>query len=231
MTARESAPARSAEATDQAKEKAQQVVGQAQEKTQQVAGQAQEKAQEAAGQAKQRLAVEVDNRSTRAGEQLRSTAGDVRSVGEELRKQGKDKPAQLAERAAERVERVGGYLHESDGERILRDVEDLARRNTWAVATGGLVVGFLASRFLKASSSRRYESSVGGGRPYGTGYADQTPAWSSDVGVSVGYPPATSPGHGAPPAGGPGDIPPPAGPGYGAEPSIPPASGPSRGAL
>jgi ElaB/YqjD/DUF883 family membrane-anchored ribosome-binding protein len=125
---------------------------------QEVAGQAQDKAQEAAGQAKNRLAVEVDQRSTEAGERLRSTAGDVRSVGEELRKQGKDKPAELAERAAERVDRLGGYLHDADGDRILRDVEDFGRRNPWAVVAGGLAAGVLASRFLKASSSRRYQA-------------------------------------------------------------------------
>jgi hypothetical protein len=130
---------------------------QAKDKVQQAAGQAQEKAQQAAGQAKGRLASEVDGRSTQAGEQLRSTAGDVRSVAEELRKQGKDKPAELADRAAERAERVGSYLRDSDGDRILRDIEDFGRSKPWAVALGGLVVGFAASRFLKASSSRRYQ--------------------------------------------------------------------------
>jgi hypothetical protein len=157
--------------------------GQSKQKAQEVAGQAQEKAQEAAGQAKSRLAVEVDQRSTQAGEQLRSTAGDVRSVGDELRKQGKDKPAQLAERAADQVERVGGYLHRSDGDRILSDVEDFGRRNPWAVMAGGLVAGFLASRFLKASSSRRYQASspTHAGRPSA---ADGSRAWS---------PPATTP--------------------------------------
>jgi hypothetical protein len=131
--------------------------GQPGQKAQEVAGQAQQRAQDAAGQAKNRLAVEVDQRSTQAGEQLRSTAGDVRSVGDELRKQGKDKPAQLAERAADQVERLGGYLHRSDGDRILSDVEDFGRRKPWAVVAAGLALGFAASRFLKASSSRRYE--------------------------------------------------------------------------
>lgn len=142
---------------------------QAKERAQQVAGQAQEKAQEAAGQAKSRMAIEVDNRSTQAGVQLRSTAGDVRSVAEELRKQGKEKPAELAERAAERAERLGGYLHDSDGERILRDVEDFGRRKPWAVAAGSLVAGFAASRFLKASSSRRYHASQAAGWGYRPG--------------------------------------------------------------
>jgi hypothetical protein len=128
------------------------------EKAQEAAGQAKEKASEAAGQAKNRLATEVDTRSTQAGEQLRTTADDVRSVAGELRGKGKDKPAELAEKAAERVQRVGDYLHRSDGDRLLSDVEDFARSKPWAVAAGGLALGFAASRFLKASSARRYEA-------------------------------------------------------------------------
>src|SRR4051812_27285639 len=119
--------------------------------------QAKEKAQEAAGQAKGRVREQVDQRSTEAGKQVSSTAGDLRSVGEELRKQGKDTPAKLAEQAADRTERLGGYLSESDADRILGDVEDFARKQPWAVVAGGLALGFAASRFLKASSSQRYQ--------------------------------------------------------------------------
>jgi hypothetical protein len=139
---------------------------QAQEKVKEVAGQAQERAQEVGQQARGRVREQVDQRSTQAGQQVRSTAGDARSVAEELRRQGKAAPARYMEQAADRAERVGGYLEESDGERILHDVEDFARRNTWAVAAGGLALGFVASRMLKASSSRRYESSYGSGRGY-----------------------------------------------------------------
>jgi hypothetical protein len=120
----------------------------------------QDKAREAAGQARGRVSQEVDRRSTQAGEQVRSNAGDARSVAEELRKQGKDTPARYVDQAADRAERLGGYLKESDGDRILRDVEDFARRNPGAVAAGGLVLGFAASRMLKASSGERYRSSL-----------------------------------------------------------------------
>lgn len=48
-------------------------------------------------------------------------------------------------------------MKESDAERLLGDVEDFARSNPRAVAAGGLALGFVASRMLKASSSRRYE--------------------------------------------------------------------------
>ena len=135
---------------------------QAKEKAGQAGAAAQEKAEQASGQAKGKLREQVDQRSTQAGEQIASTAADVRTVGDELRKQGKDKPAQLADQGAERVERLGGYLRDSDADRILGDLEDLARKQPWAVAAGGLTLGFLASRFLKASSQKRYESSSGG---------------------------------------------------------------------
>jgi hypothetical protein len=125
--------------------------------TEQAKQKAQETAQKAAGQAQSRLRQQVDQRSTQAGEQVSTTVSDVRSVAEQLREQGKDKPAQLAEQAADRVERVGDYLKRSDGDTILQDVEEFGRRQPWAVMFGGLAAGFLASRFLKASSSRRYE--------------------------------------------------------------------------
>jgi broad specificity phosphatase PhoE len=110
-----------------------------------VAGRAQEQAAKAAEGARGRLRDQVDQRSTEAGERVRAAAGDARSVAEELR--------------------------ESDGDRILADVEDFARRNTGAVVAGGLVIGVAASRLLKASSQERYRRTtaeparLGAGRP------------------------------------------------------------------
>jgi hypothetical protein len=118
----------------------------------------QQTAQQAAGQARGQIRRQVDERSTQAGEQVTSTADDVRSVAQQLRQQGKEQPAKLAEQAADRAERLGTYLKQSDGDAILRDVEDFGRRQPWAVMLGGLAAGFLASRFLKASSSRRAET-------------------------------------------------------------------------
>jgi hypothetical protein len=118
-----------------------------------------DRARSAAGQAKRGFRDQVDRRSTEAGERISMQAGDVRGVAEELRRQGKDAPARLADQLADRAEQVAGYLERADGDRILRDVEGYARRNPWAVAAGGLVVGFAASRFLKASSGQRYRAS------------------------------------------------------------------------
>jgi hypothetical protein len=117
----------------------------------------QETAQQAAGQARGQLRRQVDERSTQAGEQVSSAAEDVRSVAQQFREQGKEQPAKLAEQAADRAERLGSYLKQADGEAIMRDVEDFGRKQPWAVMAGGLAAGFLASRFLKASASRRAE--------------------------------------------------------------------------
>jgi uncharacterized protein YjbJ (UPF0337 family) len=131
---------------------------QAKDKAQEVAGQAQEKAQEAAGQARDRVRGQIDQRSTQAGEQARTHADSLRSVSDSLREQGQDQPAKLADQAAERLEHAGGWLADSDADRILSDVEDFARKNPWAVMAGGLALGFAASRMLKASSTERYNN-------------------------------------------------------------------------
>jgi hypothetical protein len=166
---------------------------------------AQDKARGAVGQARGRLSDQVDQRSTQAGERVSGTAADVRSVAEELRRQGKDAPATLAEQAASQADRVGDYLKGASGDRILRDVEDFARRQPMLVAAGGLVLGFAASRFLKASSSRRYQSATdryGDGdydRTYATGtYATAGSYETGSYGTEVPYAPATTPATGTP---------------------------------
>ena len=168
---------------------------QAQEKAQEVAGQAQEKAQQAAGQAKGRMREQVDQRSTQAGERVNETAGDIRTVGEELRKQGKEQPAKVADQLAERGEKLGGYLRDSDADRILGDVEDFGRSQPWAVMLGGLALGFAASRFLKASSESRYEQSR---RRVSGDLSDGTFASDRDL-VTAGTPVAGDVGAAAPP--------------------------------
>jgi ElaB/YqjD/DUF883 family membrane-anchored ribosome-binding protein len=138
---------------------------QAKDKAQEVAGQAQEKAQEAAGQARDRIRGQIDDRSTKACERVTTHAQDLRSVGGSLREQGKDQPAKLADQAADRLERAGGWLTQSDADQLLGDVEDFARKNPWAVMAAGLALGFVASRMLKASSQERYSSSGRASRP------------------------------------------------------------------
>jgi hypothetical protein len=186
--ARQEAPA-----AGQVQEKAQDVAGQAQEKAQEVAGQAQEKGQQAAAQAKNKLREQLDQRSSQAAEQINQQASDLRAVSNSLRQQGKDGPASAAGRLAEYAEKAGGYLREKDSDALLADAEDLARRQPWAVAAGALALGFAASRFLKASSSKRHSTRSASQAAGTTGRGPIPP--------SVSTPPARPPAFGSTPPG------------------------------
>jgi hypothetical protein len=137
---------------------AQQVADQAREKVGEATDQAKETAQNVVSQAQNAVREQVDQRTTEVGERAGSTAEDIRSVGQELRHQGKEGSANIAEQAADRIDRAAGYLRDADGDRILNDVEDFGRRQPWAVLAGAVVVGLAAARFLKASSRERYSS-------------------------------------------------------------------------
>jgi hypothetical protein len=183
----------------------------AKDKANEAAGAAKEQAQQAAGQARGAVRSQVDQRSTEAGERVGGFASDVRSVGDQLREQGKDQPAKLADQAADRAEQLGSYLKDSDADRILGDLEDFGRRQPWAVIAGGVVLGLAASRFLKASSSRRYEQrsqqraqlpvrTTSGIHPTPASSGPAVPATPpADTtvpgGMPAGSPGATAPGH------------------------------------
>ena len=130
------------------------VKGKAQEVTSQVA----EKATDLREQASSRARDELNSRSTQAAGQVTAIAQALRRTSGQLREEGQSQPAQWAEAAGDKVERLGIYLGEADADRMLHDAESFARRRTWLVAAGGMVIGLAASRLLKASSSRRYAS-------------------------------------------------------------------------
>ena len=153
------------------------------------ADQARAKTQEVAGQTRNRVRDQVDQRSTQAGEQAGSAADALRDTSQRLREQGNEPVAKGMDQVAERVDRAGRWLRESDGDRILREVEDFGRRNPLAVVAGGVALGFAASRLLKASSRRRYEENqpwTGNGR---TG----TPATGAAAGAPIAAPPGATP--------------------------------------
>ncbi|MFN2450836.1 MAG: hypothetical protein ABR541_00615 [Candidatus Dormibacteria bacterium] len=116
-----------------------------------------DKAQQASGQVADQMRKQVDTRSTEAGEQLSTVSQALRSTSEDLRSKGSEAPAKVISPIADRAEQLAQYLKTSDADRILRDVESYGRRQPWTVVAGGVAVGLLASRFLKASSSRRYQ--------------------------------------------------------------------------
>jgi ElaB/YqjD/DUF883 family membrane-anchored ribosome-binding protein len=142
---------------------------QQQSATEQVKERVQDVAEQTKSQTRDQLRTQINQRSTQAGEQVSSTAAAMRKTSEQLRVEGQDSVAKVVDGVAERSERLGSYLSRADGGQILRDVEDLARKQPWLFAGGSAVVGFLASRFMKASSSNRYQGAVSGRYPQNQG--------------------------------------------------------------
>lgn len=149
---------------------------QVKERVEEGAQQIQEKASEMKGQTRGRLSQQLDTRSTQAGERMTSTASALRQTAEKLRDDNDEQQANVLEQIAERIERLGGYLSEANGDRFLQDVEGFARRRPWLIAVGSTTLGFLAARFVKASSSTRYEADGSGTARYPTTQRQYTPA-------------------------------------------------------
>lgn len=116
-----------------------------------------DRAHELGGQAQTKLRQQLDQRSTETGDHVLSVGDALRRSSEQLRTEGKDAPAAVVEGVSRRAQDLGRYLQSADADRILDDAERFAREKPWLTALAAAAAGFAASRFLKASSARRYE--------------------------------------------------------------------------
>ena len=121
------------------------------------------KAHELSEEASFQVREQLDQRSTQAGEQVEAMGHALQSGVEQLRSEGKDVPARVMAQLAERAEDLGGYLQSAQADQMLTDLERFARRRPWVTAGVGVVAGFVASRFVKATADRRYEGSRSNG--------------------------------------------------------------------
>ena len=106
-----------------------------------------ERAQETARSA---LSAQKD----RAASSLDDIVEVLHATGQQFRDHDRSSVADLADRAADRVERFARNLQDRDVGELIADVEDLARRQPELVLGGAFVIGLLGARFLKSSSSR-----------------------------------------------------------------------------
>lgn len=124
------------------------------------------KAHELGGEAQSQIREQLDQRSTQAGENVQSIGKVLQSSANQLRSEGKDMPAKVVEEISRRADDLGNYLQSAQADRFLEDIETFARRRPWLAAGAGVLAGFVASRFLKASGDRRYEGARTNGRGY-----------------------------------------------------------------
>jgi len=159
------------------------------EQSQTATEQAKERVQDATQQVKtetrQQFRSQINDRSTQVGEQAVAASQAVRRASDQLRNEGNERAAGMIDAVADRGERLGAYLRNSDGDQIVCDVEAFARRKPWLMVSASAVAGFLASRFVKASSRERYRRS--GGYPSTRGSSSQQQRGRSGPSVQAGY--------------------------------------------
>lgn len=162
---------------------------------------AKDKASEVGSQVSDKAKGQVDTRTTQAGDQLQDKAEGLHQMGDQLRDSGQDAFAQVADKIASLTEDAARYLRQADADKLLGDVEGFARRQPWAVAAGGMFLGFAASRIVKAGTDRRQGSETSMGR-YSTGAAPDSIDLTGgtgygSAGLTPGYAAGTSTGYGA----------------------------------
>lgn len=129
---------------------------------------------------------EADQRTSAIASQARSIADAMRQTTSKLHDEGQPQAARVTEVIADRVDQAATYLDQADGQRLMSDAQDVARRNPWAVAAAGLVAGFAASRFMKASRSTEPPSGLDASTAYET-----RPAYSGSETSGYGGPGAS----------------------------------------
>jgi len=76
----------------------------------------------------------------------------ARQAGTQLRQHEQEPVAQVTDRAAAQMEQASLYLHQTDLDHIVGDLEDFARRQPALFIAGGLVLGIVAARFIKSTA-------------------------------------------------------------------------------
>jgi len=160
----------------QVKEQAKGLASEAKEETVKMAEQARDHVQELVGRQKDQ-----------AANRLGGLAGALREAAHKLQEgdQGGDF-GRYADRAAQQVDRLSGYLRDNDLRGFVRDTEGFARRRPDLFLGGTFIAGLMLARFLKSSAPET-------GGPYSSGYRAST---YPDLGRSTYAPERRNPDQG-----------------------------------
>jgi hypothetical protein len=100
---------------------------------------------------KERATAQLSTQKGKATEGLDVVAQAVRQTTQQLRESQHDTIAQYIERAAEQLERFSTTVRNKDVTDLLREAQQLARRQPALFIGGSFAIGLLAARFLKSS--------------------------------------------------------------------------------
>ncbi len=151
---------------------------------QDVRNKAEETASTIAREAQETATVQLTSQKERAASTLDTIAQTLRDSGQNMRGE-QPQIASLTDEAARRVEDVSNYVRQHEVRDLVREAENFARREPALFLGGAFAIGFLAARFLKASSpssgTHGQGSYAGAGSPRYAGYSWQ-PTTGSDFG-------------------------------------------------
>lgn len=105
---------------------------------------------------RERATAQLDAQKGRATEGLDAIAHAVRHTTQQLRDEQQGTLADYIEKVADQLERVSGGIRDKNVNELMRDAQQLARRQPAVFIGASFAAGLLLARFLK--SSRRSES-------------------------------------------------------------------------
>ncbi|MDP9458328.1 MAG: hypothetical protein M3Q60_21695 [Actinomycetota bacterium] len=129
-----------------------QATEQAKQQGQQLATQARQQASKLANQGGEQVKGQLANQKHNAAQRIAPVQTALREAAHQLRNQGQGSSAQYVDRATDQLERVSGYLRDTDVDEMIGEVRGFARRRPALFLGGAAALGFFASRFLKSSS-------------------------------------------------------------------------------
>jgi hypothetical protein len=111
-----------------------------------------DEARRMAGDVKEEAEERAERWSNTLGRRGESLARALHAASDTLRDEGEGGMAELAERAAEQVHRMGRYLEDEDPAGMMDDLEETGRSNPGAFLGVAFAAGVLGGRLLRASS-------------------------------------------------------------------------------
>ncbi len=117
-------------------------------------------ASELASRTGQQVESQIESRKERTVEELGAVAEALRRTGQNLRGSDQEAISKYADMAAQRVDRVSGYLREHTIGEVIGEFEAFARREPAIFLGASFALGLIGGRFLKSSA-----------RPSGEGHA------------------------------------------------------------
>lgn len=152
--------------------------GDGKERARQKAQDAKDKAKGMASQAKERARSKGEQQKARATDEIETLATALHDAGSQLDREDMAS-GRFIHAAADRLQNFSERLDSRDVDGLVREGRQWARRNPAAFLGSAVAIGFLASRFMKASSDDEWDDDG-----YDSGYDREIPA---DLPGSGGY--------------------------------------------